>query len=94
MNKPDDVPQGAWDLAARFMERAYPHGAKEFAARAIMAAKKEAFEEAAEMLDVFADTADFSAMNVVTEEEIIGFRRQEATLRGAAEAIRNMGADE
>jgi len=38
MSKPEDISQEAWDLAARFMERSYPYGAKEFAARAIMAA--------------------------------------------------------
>lgn len=47
MSKPQDIPQEVWDLAARFMERAYPYGAKEFAARAIMAAKAQEREACA-----------------------------------------------
>lgn len=53
MSKPADIPQAAWDLAARFMERSYPHGAKEFAARAIMAAKAEERQVFVEMIEQF-----------------------------------------
>lgn len=44
MNKPDDVPQDVWDMAAGLMERAYPFGAKEFAARAILSERTRCAE--------------------------------------------------
>lgn len=51
MNKPEDIPQDAWNLAARFMERSYSFGAKEFAARAIIAAKAEEREACAKLAE-------------------------------------------
>lgn len=62
-------------------------------ARAIMDAKADAYIEIAEMVDVFADTAGFSAMNVDSPSEIAAFRIEEGTLRGTAEAIRKRGEE-
>lgn len=58
---------------------------------AIMNAKADAFIEIAEMVDVFADTAAFSAMNVESPSEIAAFRIEEGALRGTAAAVRNRG---
>lgn len=60
-------------------------------ARAILAAKAEERDSIAEMVDVFADTADFSGMNVEYEHQVLQYRHEESVLKGIAAAIRKRG---
>lgn len=85
MNKPDDIPQGVWDAAAK--AHGYPTTYADqptwvakmltITARAIMQAKRDAYEEAAKVL--------YDATDYMHEERDILLKEI------AAKAIRKLG---
>lgn len=97
--KPEDIPHGvkvaaleaACEILAPNDSDRIISKAQRIIIRAILAAKAEERNEIAGMVDVFADTADFSAMNVESEAQITAFRIEEGALRGTAAAIRKRG---
>lgn len=104
MGKPEDISQEAWDRAQAVMNWIDDFWADELStseeveaheciARAILSAKAEVYIEIAEMVDVFADTADFSAMNTESADEIAAFRIEEGALRGTSAAIRSRAGE-
>jgi hypothetical protein len=98
VNRPDEIDTDAWDKAKACvfgMEPSMTDGELAYnikrVARSLMSAKEEAYRDIVDMMEVFAETADFSAMNARSDEEIMRYRIEEAAHTGAAAAVRSLG---